>query len=113
MSIEGRDRSSTIILVSPVSSSLLSNLTSSGCEGVETPLLSIPLLDEPDVGLVGCWFEMIAPLLEEGSSPLIKRWAWILPVAACTEMIAVAAAEFAPMILKQIHSLHSNYETLF
>ena len=94
--MEGKERSSKIILVSPVISSLLSNLTSSGWEGGET-LLPIPLIAG---GLIGCWFEITAPLLEEGSSPLINRWAWILPVAPFTETIAVAADEVSPIILK-------------
>ena len=97
--MEGKDRSSTIILVSPVISSLLSNLTSSGWEGAEI-LLPIALLAG---GFIGGWFEITVPLLDEGSSPLIKRWAWILPVAPFTETIAVAAEEVPPIILNKSH----------
>ena len=83
LSILGKDKSSTIILVSPVTSSLLSNLTSSGNDVFDT-LLSIS----------------ITATFEEANSPLINKWAWILPVGACTETIAVAADELPPIILK-------------
>ena len=91
LSIDESVKSSVMVLLSPVISSLLSNLTSRGYVGASLLTRLLVVIGAKGVSMSCCPTEMSFDC--GGSSPLIKRFAWIDPVAAWTDTIAVAAAE--------------------